>query len=209
MRRCTDRNTVRVELIDVVPHTRTAQGKVELRPAVVSLAWHSRWRPDGVGASHRQAGHGGGLAPTRLSPVLDVEEPPAHGTTERASGRARLDPGTVDGESPRGAPRIHGELQKLGIAVSQSTVAKFMRRHPRPPSQTWRTFLANHASQIMAADLFVVPGDIPAAVRAGHPWARPSANHPRGRDQPSDGGLDRATGAERLPRRPSAPLSPA
>ena len=56
-----------------------------------------------------------------------------------------------------GAPRIHGELQKLGIAVSQSTVAKYMRRHRRPPSQTWRTFLTNHASQIMAADLFVVP----------------------------------------------------
>jgi putative transposase len=56
-----------------------------------------------------------------------------------------------------GAPRIHGELQKLGVVVSQSTVAKYMRRHPRPPPQTWRTFLANHASQIMAADLFVVP----------------------------------------------------
>jgi len=56
-----------------------------------------------------------------------------------------------------GAPRIHGELQKLGIAVSESTVAKYMRQHPRPPSQRWRTFLANHVSQIMAADLFVVP----------------------------------------------------
>src|SRR5678815_5142335 len=56
-----------------------------------------------------------------------------------------------------GAPRIHGELQKLGITVSESTVAKYLRRHPRPPSQTWRTFLTNHASQIMAADLFVVP----------------------------------------------------
>ena len=56
-----------------------------------------------------------------------------------------------------GAPRIHGELQKLGIMVSESTVAKYMRRHPRPPSQTWRTFLTNHASQIVAADLFVVP----------------------------------------------------
>ena len=41
--------------------------------------------------------------------------------------------------------------------MSQSTVAKYMHRHPRPPSQTWRTFLANHASQIMAADLVVVP----------------------------------------------------
>jgi Homeodomain-like domain len=56
-----------------------------------------------------------------------------------------------------GAPRVHGELQKLGISVSQSTVAKYMRRHPRPPSQTWRTFLTNHARQIMAADLFAVP----------------------------------------------------
>ena len=56
-----------------------------------------------------------------------------------------------------GAPRIHGELQKLGISVSQSTVAKYMRRPRRPPSPTWRTFLTNQASQIMAADLFVVP----------------------------------------------------
>jgi putative transposase len=56
-----------------------------------------------------------------------------------------------------GAPRIHGELRKLRISVSQSTVAAYMRRQPRPPSQTWRTFLANHANQLMAADLFVVP----------------------------------------------------
>ena len=56
-----------------------------------------------------------------------------------------------------GAPRIHGELQKLGISVSESTVAKYMQRQRRPPSQTWRTFLTNHANQIMAADFFVVP----------------------------------------------------
>jgi transposase InsO family protein len=56
-----------------------------------------------------------------------------------------------------GAPRIHGELQKLGISVSQSTVAKYMRRHGPSPSQSWRTFLTNHANQIMAADFFVVP----------------------------------------------------
>jgi transposase InsO family protein len=57
-----------------------------------------------------------------------------------------------------GAPRIHGELQKLGIAVAQATVAKYMvRRQRRPPSQTWRTFLANHVGQVMAADFFVVP----------------------------------------------------
>jgi hypothetical protein len=56
-----------------------------------------------------------------------------------------------------GAPRIHGEFLKLGVAVSQATVATYMVRHRRPPSQTWRTFLANHMSQIVAADSFVVP----------------------------------------------------
>jgi putative transposase len=56
-----------------------------------------------------------------------------------------------------GAPRIHGELLKLGIEVSQATVAKYMSRRRRPPSPTWRTFFANDAAQIMAADFFVVP----------------------------------------------------
>jgi putative transposase len=56
-----------------------------------------------------------------------------------------------------GAPRIHGELRKLGVEVSQATVAKYLVRHRRPPSQTWRTFLTNHIGQIMAADFFVVP----------------------------------------------------
>jgi transposase InsO family protein len=56
-----------------------------------------------------------------------------------------------------GAPRIHGELLKLGIDVSQATVAKYMVRRRQPPSQTWRTFLANHMDQMMAADFFVVP----------------------------------------------------
>src|SRR5712692_735381 len=56
-----------------------------------------------------------------------------------------------------GAPRIHGELLKLGIEVCQATVAKYLVRHRQPPSQTWRTFLANHIGQIVAADFFVVP----------------------------------------------------
>src|SRR5215471_11200303 len=56
-----------------------------------------------------------------------------------------------------GAPRIHGELLKLGIDVSQATVAKYMNRRRCPPSQTWRTFLTNHVHQIVAADFFVVP----------------------------------------------------
>jgi putative transposase len=60
--------------------------------------------------------------------------------------------------NPRwGAPRIHGELLKLGIEVSQATVAKYMARDRKPPSQTWRTFLENHVQSLAAADFFVVP----------------------------------------------------
>ena len=56
-----------------------------------------------------------------------------------------------------GAPRIHGELLKLGFEVAQSTVAKYMVKRSGPPSQGWRTFLRNHAPEIAAMDLFVVP----------------------------------------------------
>jgi len=56
-----------------------------------------------------------------------------------------------------GAPRIHGELLKLGFEVAQSSVAKYMVKRHGPPSQGWRTFLRNHAPDIAAIDLFVVP----------------------------------------------------
>jgi putative transposase len=56
-----------------------------------------------------------------------------------------------------GAPRIHGELVKLGIVVAQSTVAKYLRRRQKPPSQTWQTFLTNHVEQIASIDFFTVP----------------------------------------------------
>src|SRR5262249_6788225 len=56
-----------------------------------------------------------------------------------------------------GAPRIHGELLKLGFEIAESTVSKYMIRHRGPPSQTWRTFLRNHADAIAAIDLCVVP----------------------------------------------------
>src|SRR6476661_1706951 len=56
-----------------------------------------------------------------------------------------------------GAPRIHGELLKLGVEVAQSSVAKYMVKRRGPPSQGWRTFLRNHAPEVAAMDLFVVP----------------------------------------------------
>ena len=56
-----------------------------------------------------------------------------------------------------GAPRIHGELLKLGIEVSLASVSKYMTRHPRPPSQTWRAFLRNHVGCLASIDVFTVP----------------------------------------------------
>jgi len=56
-----------------------------------------------------------------------------------------------------GAPCIHGELLKLGIAVAQSTVARYLLRPRKPPSQTWRTFLTNHLAQTVSIDCFAAP----------------------------------------------------
>jgi len=55
------------------------------------------------------------------------------------------------------APRIHGELRKLGIEVSERTVSRVLQTVKRPPSQTWKTFLQNHMGEIVAIDFFTVP----------------------------------------------------
>jgi len=56
-----------------------------------------------------------------------------------------------------GAPHIHGELLKLGIEISETSVAKYMVRPRKPPSQTWRTFLDNHVKNLVSVDSFTVP----------------------------------------------------
>jgi putative transposase len=56
-----------------------------------------------------------------------------------------------------GAPRIHAELLKLGIKVAERTVSRLLPTRPRPPSQTWRTFLANHVRDLVGLDFFTVP----------------------------------------------------
>ena len=80
------------------------------------------------------------------------------------AGRPRIDRGLRDlirrmsRENPLwGASRIHGELLMLGFEVAQSTVSKYMARGRRPPSQSWRTFLRNHAEAIAAIDMCVIP----------------------------------------------------
>ena len=82
----------------------------------------------------------------------------------RDRGRPRLDPEIrrliqrMCRANPLwGAPRIHGELLKLGIDVSEATVSKYMVKRHGPPSQAWRTFLDNHAKELIALDFFTVP----------------------------------------------------
>jgi len=82
----------------------------------------------------------------------------------RRSGRPKVDPAIRDlirrmcrANPLWGAPRIHGELLKLGLDVSEATVSKYMIRDRRPRSQTWRTFLENHAKDLVAIDFFTVP----------------------------------------------------
>jgi putative transposase len=65
-----------------------------------------------------------------------------------------------------GAPRIHGELLKLGIDIGETSVSKYMVRCRKPPSQTWRTFLDNHLQQLVSIDFFTVPTySLPSALR--------------------------------------------
>jgi transposase InsO family protein len=56
-----------------------------------------------------------------------------------------------------GAPRIHGELLKLGIDIGETSVSKYLVRHRKPPSQTWRTFLETHLKTMVSVDFFTVP----------------------------------------------------
>jgi hypothetical protein len=60
------------------------------------------------------------------------------------------------------APRIHGELKMLGIAISERTVSRLLRTLRRPPNQTWRTFLHNHIGQMVSTDFFTVKNELAA-----------------------------------------------
>ncbi len=82
----------------------------------------------------------------------------------RRPGRPKIDSAVIElirrmsnDNATWGAPRIQSELALLGHTVAMSTVAKYMVRHPKEPSQSWRTFLANHMSVTAACDFFVVP----------------------------------------------------
>jgi hypothetical protein len=113
---------------------------------------------------HCAARYARAVASRSFSSLLAVEITSTWATLHSYRGAATHQ-GMATHNRTWGEERIAAELrvkpgltvQKLGIMVSESTVAKYIRRHRRPPSKTWRTFLTNHASQILAADLFVVP----------------------------------------------------
>ncbi len=105
----------------------------------------------------RSARHDPAVVSGRFSGLLVLE-------IARSTGRPRVSLGLrelirrMSKENPLwGAPRIHGELLKLGYELAESTVSKYMIRRRGPPSQTWRTFLCNRADAIVAIDLCVVP----------------------------------------------------
>src|SRR5260370_40930684 len=120
--------------------------------ALQPLGWVAR------GAPPRSPRDCDSLAPAGLHRFLDLEVPPrANGAPAGRLGACESR--THDGarESALGAPRIHGELLKLGLDVSQRTVARLMPRRPKPPSPTWRTFLRTHLADLVSVDFFVVP----------------------------------------------------
>jgi putative transposase len=88
--------------------------------------------------------------------ALELATPP-HWSAGSASSLRALIRHMREANPLWGAPRIHGELQKLGLDISQATVANYLGRRRGPPSQSWRTFLTNQVSQLASIDFFTVP----------------------------------------------------
>jgi len=101
-----------------------------------------------------------------------------------------------------GAPRIHGELLKLGITLSQATVAKYMLLRPHSPSPSWRSFLRNQALGIVAIDMFIVPSATFRLFRNAHTGPRPPQDCPLRCHTASDRGLAVASGDRSVPLGP-------
>ena len=109
-------------------------------------------------------GHGAGktgncdpVASSGLPALLAVAiETPLSRSAARRLPSQGFDPPNESSQPALGAPRIHGELLKLGIRIGQTAVAKYMARRPRAPSPSWRTFLKQHVEAIAAIDMFIV-----------------------------------------------------
>ena len=95
------------------------------------------------------------MAPGWVPTLSDLEE--SETSAGCCLGGAGADSGHVPSQSAVGAPRVHGELTKLGISISQAAVSKYMIRHRKPPSQTWRSFFDNHVKDLVSVDFFTLP----------------------------------------------------
>jgi transposase InsO family protein len=130
------------------PHL-SVRGSSRFFGASHSPSFDQRRRPDTLRTAMATA--------FRVSPVLAMEVALSGRQTEGPARNPSIDPEYEPRQPALGRPRIYGELLKLGIDVGQTSAAKYMARHRRPPSQEWRTFLRNHAEGIAAMDLFAVP----------------------------------------------------
>jgi hypothetical protein len=148
------------------PSTRGLSEKTEatsldlLRPAILGRtlsAVESLARSPDV----RPSRHGRPLAARTVSPVLgrSVEQGNRRrrGRLATATQIRRLIEEMAAANPLWRAPRIHGELKMLGIQISERTVSRILRKLPRPPSQTWNTFLHNHLGQMVSMDFLTVP----------------------------------------------------
>ncbi len=142
------------------PHSPRIQ---ELPNEPIFFQWLLKWRkgqPPNIYArrSDREASNRHRLASKRLPTILDVEVVAARGGHPPIPRDVRALISRMSRENPLwSAPRIHGELLKLGIEVSEATVSKYLAWVPKPPSQTWRTILRNHAKAPASIDFFVLP----------------------------------------------------
>ena len=97
-----------------------------------------------------------------------------------------------------GAPRIHGELLKLGLDIGESSVSKYMVRSARPPSQTWRTFLDNHLQQLASIDFSPCPLSVSRSFTCFWYWPMIGAHCSLQCHRSSDRGVDRTAIASGL-----------
>jgi hypothetical protein len=106
-----------------------------------------------------------------------------------------------------GAPRIHGELLKRGVEISERTVSRLLPRKRRPPSQTWKAFLESHVNELVSVDFFTVPTATFRVLFVLVVLGSPSA--PRGsfqRHRASHGGLDRSASPGSVSRGSCTPV---
>jgi hypothetical protein len=147
--------------------------------------------------NHRQTGDGHRLAPRRIPPVLDVEIP---SWASRSPHRDGLETRQLIREMSRdnplwGAPRIHGELLRLGVDIGETSISKYMVRCRKPPLQTWRTFLENLKTMVSVDFLHGADHSLSGAVGLPGPGSRSSPDCPFRCDGASDCGMDHAATA--------------